>query len=345
MITFKQFLREDDKEFYKSDMINHVAEWINRDCSQFLSASNGKHLYRGLKVYHPDGGLPLAMRISHPTDRAPKDSGSLFNDIFNKSIEQKFGVADIRKKTIFATGDARQARQYGPLFFFFPIGEFQFAYSPSVTDSYEDAEQLWKDVANAISGHKAELIKMAPHNVTEANFDDYGPTGWLIEPYALKRIFTRLGNEGWHELPEKLSDSYVAQFVDAVKGRIDNDYAKFDGEQPSMFFAQLGDCIEVWWPLIRKLILRTFANSYEINTELSSAISGNVEILFYASRGYYAVSVTHLRETYVSLMTDSPDDEGNTGHLHAHYYDHRDIEDDALYEWFIQLGKKHGKAD
>ena len=99
-----------------------------------------------MKIFSDEGAPLDALRISHPENRIPKDSGELFNDIFNRAMEKKFGIADIRRKTVFASGSVNQAKLYGQIFYFFPIGDFKFTYAPDVEDSYEEGRKLWQKV-------------------------------------------------------------------------------------------------------------------------------------------------------------------------------------------------------
>jgi hypothetical protein len=275
----------------------------------------------------------------------------LFNDIFNRSIEAKLGIPGIRRRTIFASGDRNQASQYGKVFFFFPIGDFEYAFAQDVVDSYEEMQDLWVSVTNAISGHIQEFAKLAPVSVEEKKFmgdefDGYHPFGWMVEPFAMERVFASLADDGLQSLPdENAPDDFFRQLALHVRNRIDADYRHFEaGESLSDFTVKLIACLKAFWPLMRKLIINNFTAKYEFNDNLPQAIRSHVEILFYSTKGYYVVEVQKLRAAYAEHMTKDGD-EGNTGSDHEHYFDHRGIEDADLYEWFIEQGRTNGKAD
>lgn len=346
MITFKQFISEDEKEVYGFDRFKHIAEWLHTDCAKFLSESGGHPLYRGMKIFSDEGAPLDALRISHPENRIPKDSGELFNDIFNRAMEKKFGIADIRRKTVFASGSVNQAKLYGQIFYFFPIGDFKFTYAPDVEDSYEEGRKLWQNVGNALSGHKRDLIRVCPFKIKEDDFESYGKMAWMVNGYSLKRIFKRASDAGlFKTLPENPSRDDMFELAGIVSSIIDSDERYFEGEDKDEFYDQLRQALTEWWPLIYSLTLKTFTNSYQTDTALSDAIKSNVEIFFYSTKGYYVISTQKVKKLYVDHHTDTPDEDGNTGALHNDYHTYKGEEDTVIYEWFINLGKKHGTAD
>lgn len=131
MLTFKQYLYEEDEPRKKA---KEVAEIIIRDCSPFLKEiGDNLHktpLYRGsIKTHY---GLT---RLSVRKNRIPKDTSKEMHDVLNSALEQLSGIY-YRSQAVFATSSKRIAYDYGHLNLLFPIGNFDYAWSPLVDDAY-----------------------------------------------------------------------------------------------------------------------------------------------------------------------------------------------------------------
>ena len=289
----------------------------------------------------------FAAKLSHPEDRRPKDSDALFNSIFNKSLELKTGIPNIRRKSVFVTGDKDQARRYGDVYYFLPIGKFKFVYSSDVKDSFEHAHKLWAQVAIAFGGHMAEFIQISPHPIKAEYFEQHAQFGWMLDDYSLKRIFSWLFfNEKWDTIEASLSDSQISSLGKIILQRIDLDKKHFDGgENTLQFLSKLHDILKAWWPLMHRLILTSFSASYEIGGDLEHAISSYTEILFYASEGYYIVSCDKLKDAYIQM--NGPETNKMVRHAQVHFDDYQDdyLEYAKYYEWLINLGKTNGNSN
>lgn len=150
MITFKQFLNEDEAITFR--------ELIERDCKPFLRESK-QHglLYRGVE----ERGIPIDTALSiRPgvdtarandliywekavrKDRKPKDTRLLQHNVLDGWFKKKFGFG-ARSEAMFCLGETGKTllRQYGVPCVVFPIGEFQYVWSPIVKDLYNDVGQ------------------------------------------------------------------------------------------------------------------------------------------------------------------------------------------------------------
>jgi hypothetical protein len=133
MISFKQFLNEeslgdlDQRELVK--MIRH-------DCHEFLKEAGdvnflkGEVLLRGMKI--PTSKID---RLTTIKDRSPKDSSPRLMRTLDSYFEKNYHTS-FRKNSVFCTNDANEAGSYGPLFYIFPIGKFEYAWSPSIIDAW-----------------------------------------------------------------------------------------------------------------------------------------------------------------------------------------------------------------
>jgi hypothetical protein len=123
-MKFSQFLLEQE--------LTDAMQLIKQNCQPFLTLSNGKPLYRS--VTRPIEEISI---IPHPKNRRPRDSSPEFSFAFNCAIDSAFGVSDIRQRSFFATGSVAEASKYATnLAFCFPCGNFEWAWSPKIQDSY-----------------------------------------------------------------------------------------------------------------------------------------------------------------------------------------------------------------
>ncbi len=106
---------------------------IQSDCKPFLALVNdsGGYLYRGLGEENSDF-LTRDVRRA----RLPKNMPLVLHAAADAWFSQTFGVR-YRSAAEFCTGDRGQAAEYGNVYRIFPIGGFQFCWSPKVRDLYE----------------------------------------------------------------------------------------------------------------------------------------------------------------------------------------------------------------
>lgn len=118
---------------------------ILQDCKPFLSMIGPVPMLRGA------ASGPAFSKRSIRENRIPRNSGhnSFFQWFFNACIEKTFGIKNIRTSSLFVSGSESTAFFYGNPYFIFPIGDFDFIWSPKVTDSYEDLDFVFKQIFKA----------------------------------------------------------------------------------------------------------------------------------------------------------------------------------------------------
>lgn len=166
-ITFKQFiLMEADG--------NELLAVLERDCGPFLSASKHRGLLRrGMK----GKSLGITKTVIDPftdkdldfwenkvrKDRKPRDFSDEEHEELNNWFNENHGFK-ARSEAVFCFGDKARdyvTAEYGPLYFIFPIGEFEYVWSPNITDLYVEALQ--------------NNIDHYPDDATEAEKEKYSP--------------------------------------------------------------------------------------------------------------------------------------------------------------------------
>lgn len=127
--------------------VDFVADYIKKDCQPFLQAG-APRLWRGFTKV----GGSMMRRIKNPAevnasyapafyigsvknDRKPKDMPESVHAMLNKFFTKHVGVP-LRSSSLFVTGDWRMAGGYGDPYVIFPIGEFHYAWAPSIGDAY-----------------------------------------------------------------------------------------------------------------------------------------------------------------------------------------------------------------
>lgn len=153
--------------------VSQYAQMLIRDCGPFLQSGGLElPLYRGLRladVKAPD----YPMRVHK--NRRPKDSSIRLHDAFNGYLHEKFGIK-YRSQAVFASGDSDEAASYGRLMTIFPIGNFDYCWSPMVKDLYNDLPYKIEDLLNTANPRAIEVLNQwldenhYRHNVSMADF-------------------------------------------------------------------------------------------------------------------------------------------------------------------------------
>jgi hypothetical protein len=155
MTSFKQFLLEDFDEFPPT-----VLKLLKTKCSQFLSKTTTP-MVRGITGGNKITNANKFFMVSDiRTDRAPRDSAGdhTFNFYYNLGIESAFGEANIRRKSLFCSGDISVSEFYGSSFFVFPVNGFKYISSTAVKDSFKDLQELSTDVLIELRKHKSDAV-------------------------------------------------------------------------------------------------------------------------------------------------------------------------------------------
>ena len=139
-MKLQQYITEDS-----FSNIDDMITAIKRDCGKWLKESNGRAAFRGMKN-KPDMYLATVR-----DNRKPKDTSKVVHDMMNKSLSDKFGWKP-RSEGMFCTGDMWVASQYGKPYMVFPVSDYRYIWSPTVSDSYADTSKF--------STWWAELVSM-----------------------------------------------------------------------------------------------------------------------------------------------------------------------------------------
>jgi hypothetical protein len=232
--------------------LDQAVEAIVARCPEFLNKSAGIPLLRGMKQ------SDTAMFFEHPANRPPRDSEAWFNWMFNAMCELAFDVKDIRRNAMFATGNYEQAEEYGRVCFIFPAGNFEFIASDIINDSLN---------TGAISNRIVDQFKKDGLPVNSSLLHDVFK--FLREEYPSPHDWIVSGDDA------ETRDA----FLRAIK--INN-----DDEIDAPFDASI-EGHDVHEMLMRALS-DSGMNLYD-STNLHRAIKDGNEIIFYKSKGYFAV--------------------------------------------------------
>ena len=159
MITFKQYLQEQTDEYL--DDPSQIASIIKRDCLPFLREIGDKlPLYRGILSRHS-----TLTRRKVRKDRIPKDTSKEVHHVLNLAFKQLSGI-NYRSEAVFVTHNKNVALDYGAIHMIFPIGNFDYAWSPKINDAFEWFAQ--GDLSNAVL---KKQIEYDPENLNKY-YDD-----------------------------------------------------------------------------------------------------------------------------------------------------------------------------
>ncbi len=109
-----------------------VTEWMIKNCQPWIEAHNSQLTlaYRGLRG---NQDVVLPSKGEYRTNRVPTDSPKILHRLFDIAIEEANLVAN-RSNSIFITGEKDFAKKYGAVYVVFPIGEFNYSWSPHAKD-------------------------------------------------------------------------------------------------------------------------------------------------------------------------------------------------------------------
>lgn len=114
-----------------------VEDRIQRECRPYLSlvSPDGFALYRGIDAQTPEF---FEGRVDR--NRKPTNMPTALHDAADAWFSRQFGVR-FRSAALFCTGSKTQAGTYGRRYRIYPIGCFQFCWSPLVSDLHVWAVQ------------------------------------------------------------------------------------------------------------------------------------------------------------------------------------------------------------
>ena len=297
MISFKRFLlNENSIEYIKvaKDNLSDLRSLILRDCQPFLNESQYMPLYRGMRL---TPATPFAAKVIHPKDREPIDSGLIYNDVLNTSFKNRFGVENVRKRSIYTSGSFTTASMYGREYFFFPIGQIDYTFFPGISDSYENFKSLLVKVCKQLQDAIPKFKQQAPHPVNDEDFKSGGRFGWLFYADDLADVIKLMDRSGFETLPKEITLE-KARYLTARMAKISTELN--DSEFPSPQVNHISEILVAWWPMINEALVNGIGNQYVVNSNLADAIINEDEIAFFKTDGYYIVHAgslsTHVDE-------------------------------------------------
>ena len=107
-----------------------IIDLIKRDCQQFIEAHPDGLMFRGM-----DNKSMKPFKGTVRQDRKPVNMSKEKHKRIDDWFEKEFGFK-ARSQSIFVTGEFDDARSYGQPYAIFPIGEFEFVWSPQVGDMF-----------------------------------------------------------------------------------------------------------------------------------------------------------------------------------------------------------------
>lgn len=170
----QDFLNEDMTE-YNRQMVAQakpIAQTIIQNCQPYLKQLSNRpdlyKLYRGLN--HEIN--PFVKNTARLMDREPKNSPQEMHDAMNVWYTEHYNHP--YRNGVFVTGSQREANIYGPVFIFFPIGNFEFLWNKDIEDVYTnilpisaDPSTKWMTLAQQLGVSDEELT-------VDKMLDEYG---------------------------------------------------------------------------------------------------------------------------------------------------------------------------
>lgn len=193
-MRFKEFLSE---EPVLTSSQKDTKEILLADCKPFFAEWNKSELvYRAMRFR--DAGLaelndsPLHV-FNVGKNRKPTDTDPKLHQLIDDALFEKFKIRG-RSECAFATGYIDEAKKYGKdtVFAFFPIGPFEFVWSPRITDAFRffddrDPEIAYEQIISGSVGYTNENLNEAIDSFNEIMFkcDSY----YLLDRHHALQIF------------------------------------------------------------------------------------------------------------------------------------------------------------
>lgn len=112
--------------------IDEARSIIKRDCAQWLS--EGVTVYRGLPE-RKNVGDRLLTKLNVRKDRRPMSSSKEVSAMLDDILQEKTGIK-FRSQSVFCAKSKRVATGYGVPYEIFPIGQYDYCWSPYLEDAF-----------------------------------------------------------------------------------------------------------------------------------------------------------------------------------------------------------------
>lgn len=113
-----------------------VLNFIKKNCQQYIQENPEwmtTLLYRGIQINTDDDIVVKSIR----SDRRPLDTHQVLHDLYDEALKRA-GIMARRSNSIFCSGNIEVAEGYGEICVVFPIGRFEYSWSPEYPDlTYE----------------------------------------------------------------------------------------------------------------------------------------------------------------------------------------------------------------
>ena len=129
---FTQFLNE-TKQLKSSEVkiISKYVSDIKKQCAPFFQSYKGIKLYRGIKSAAETIIYTKSAYLDH---REPLDSEPHHHNVLNKAFTYTFNHP--YRNGVFVVGKQKEADMYGDVHIVIPIGDFDYIWSPYVSDMF-----------------------------------------------------------------------------------------------------------------------------------------------------------------------------------------------------------------
>ena len=111
--------------------IDKITSQVKRNCQPFLSQVMTP-MWRGL-AWQQNKDVIFGT-VETQGYRSPRDTPPIINTYMMSWLKEKSGIPFRQQHTLFGTGSETAARAFGIPFMAFPIGDFEYCWSPNVRD-------------------------------------------------------------------------------------------------------------------------------------------------------------------------------------------------------------------
>lgn len=219
MITFKQFINEEHKMLYKD-----VYDWdnfeffdtIKKDCKKYLNEIKDPTkviAYRGINSNRDYGFISVK---DARTDRLPLDTDKRLSDKIDEWFKHEYGVR-FRSEAVFAIGNRTLASHFGTVYIMFPIGDYDYVWSPNYSDITEDFNRYFETHAKQYPKEYDYIFREGPKYIHPKHLNDFMKDGSYYFNKGLVEALTKYKS---NEIMIRCKKYYLvyANYVNGAQG-------------------------------------------------------------------------------------------------------------------------------
>lgn len=215
------------KLYESNDPYKDLKEIVLEKCQPFIELSKSCdkpiELWRGVSQDFIRNKTKeicyLVYEVTHISNRKPTDTPNILHEKLNKEFEKKFGW--LVRNGVFCLPDKGVAHTYASIssdrldkfdypepYFFIPIGEFKYCWSPKYHDLTADIKvkgKNWKEEMESLSDTKIKNIvnSYKDTDISDANYTykkDASEISFNCDKYLLvsQRYFVGKGSDFWN---------------------------------------------------------------------------------------------------------------------------------------------------